>query len=153
MPKTCLNWTYSLGVSVSTTAHWRKYGQFDTIGQLQRFYAVCDLAFVGGSLVRHGGQNMLEPAAQGRAVVFGPHTWNFRTDVELLLQAEAAIQVPDRAALAREFARLFADDAARDRLGAAARGVITANQGATQRTLERISALLGAPMDAAEASG
>ena len=68
----------------------------DTIGQLQRFYAACDVAFVGGSLIPHGGQNMLEPAAQGRAVIFGPHTDNFRRDVELLLRADAAVQVRDR---------------------------------------------------------
>jgi 3-deoxy-D-manno-octulosonic-acid transferase len=72
----------------------------DTIGQLQRFYAACDIAFVGGSLIPHGGQNMLEPAAQGRATVFGPHTTNFRRDVELLLAADAVEQVADRGALA-----------------------------------------------------
>ena len=115
----------------------------DTIGLLQRFYAVADLAFVGGSLVPHGGQNMLEPAAQGRAVLFGPHTANFRTDVELLLQAGAAVQVADRQELGSRLRELIDDGAARARLGAAAKGVIANNQGATQRTLERIGELLG----------
>lgn len=117
----------------------------DTIGQLQRFYSACDVAFVGGSLIPHGGQNMLEPAAQGRAVIFGPHTANFRRDVELLLQAEAVVQVPDRATFARELARLFADPAWRARLGAAGRRVITDNRGATARTLELVGDLLGEP--------
>lgn len=115
----------------------------DTIGQLQRFYAACDVAFVGGSLIPHGGQNMLEPAAQGRAVIFGPHTANFRSDVDLLLQAGAVVQVADRAAFARELGRLLRDDAWCARLGAAARGVITQNQGATARTLELVADLLG----------
>ncbi|MGE3175415.1 MAG: 3-deoxy-D-manno-octulosonic acid transferase [Planctomycetota bacterium] len=118
----------------------------DTIGQLQRFYAACDIAFVGGSLVPHGGQNMLEPAAQGRAVVFGPHTFNFRTDVELLLRAEAAVQVADREQLAACLAELCRRVDLRDALGERARAVIRANQGATQRTLDHIGQLLGAPV-------
>ena len=117
----------------------------DTIGQLQRFYAACDVAFVGGSLVPHGGQNMLEPAAQGRATIFGPHTTNFRRDVELLLTAEAVVQVQDREAFARELDRLLRDDALRQALGDRARQVITDNQGATSRTLELVRDLLGTP--------
>ncbi len=115
----------------------------DAIGQLQRFYAACDLAFVGGSLVPHGGQNMLEPAAQGRAVVFGPHTFNFRTDVELLHRAEAAVQVADRVQLAEQLRDLIHRPDRRHDLGQRARAVIADNQGATQRTLDHIEALLG----------
>jgi 3-deoxy-D-manno-octulosonic-acid transferase len=115
----------------------------DTIGQLQRFYAACDVAFVGGSLIPHGGQNMLEPAAQGRAVIFGPHTTNFRRDVELLRTAEAVVQVPDRAAFARELGVLLRDGPRREALGARARAVIADNQGATERTLDLVTDLLG----------
>jgi 3-deoxy-D-manno-octulosonic-acid transferase len=115
----------------------------DVIGQLQRFYGACEIAFVGGSLVPHGGQNMLEPAAQGCAVVFGPHTFNFRTDVEVLLGAEAVLQVPGREGLAACLRDLLGSAALRRRLGERARAVIAANQGATQRTLERIAPLLG----------
>ncbi|MBK8096688.1 MAG: 3-deoxy-D-manno-octulosonic acid transferase [Planctomycetes bacterium] len=117
----------------------------DTIGQLQRFYAACDVAFVGGSLVPHGGQNMLEPAAQGRAVVFGPHTANFRTDVELLLREHAAIQVQDSAGLVTELRRLFGEADWRHRLGERAKRVIADNRGATERTLELIRPLLAMP--------
>ncbi|MBX3465261.1 MAG: 3-deoxy-D-manno-octulosonic acid transferase [Planctomycetes bacterium] len=120
----------------------------DTIGQLQGFYAAGDVAFVGGSLIPHGGQNMLEPAAQGLAVVFGPHTANFRQDVELLLAAGAVVQVPDRTAFAAELGRLLVDPSARAVLGARARQVIADNQGATVRTLERLQDLLG-PVPAA----
>lgn len=118
----------------------------DAIGHLQKFYAACDIAFVGGSLIPHGGQNMLEPAAQGRAVVFGPHTSNFRTDVELLLREEAAIRVADRDALGVELARLCADEGLRNALGNKARAVIAQNKGATARTLARLDDLLGAPV-------
>lgn len=116
----------------------------DTIGQLQRFYAACDLAFVGGSLIPHGGQNMLEPAAQGKATVFGPHTTNFRRDVELLLAADAVVQVLDRPALARAMATLLRDPARRAELGANAVRTILGNQGATARTLELVAGLFGA---------
>jgi 3-deoxy-D-manno-octulosonic-acid transferase len=121
----------------------------DTIGQLQQFYAACDVAFVGGSLVPHGGQNMLEPAAQGRAVIIGPHTMNFRRDVELLLSAEAVVQVPDRAAFAEQLGRLLRDAALRAHHGARAEAVIAENQGATARTLDLVADLLGPPAVAA----
>lgn len=117
----------------------------DTIGQLQRFYAACDVAFVGGSLIPHGGQNMLEPAAQGRATIFGPHTTNFRRDVELLLAAEAVVQVADRAAFGRELGRLLRDEGLRTTLGERARAVIADNRGATVRTLDLVQDLLGEP--------
>jgi 3-deoxy-D-manno-octulosonic-acid transferase len=117
----------------------------DTIGQLQRFYAACDVAFVGGSLIPHGGQNMLEPAALGCAVLFGPHTTNFRRDVELLLAAEAVIQVPSADVFAPALGALLADAPRRERLGARARQVIADNRGATERTLDLVADLLAAP--------
>lgn len=114
----------------------------DTIGQLQRFYGACDLAFVGGSLVPHGGQNMLEPSALGLPVVFGTHTFNFRSDVELLMQSRAAVQVRNPQELEAVLAELLNDPCQRQELGARARQVIERNLGATQRTLEQVSALL-----------
>ena len=115
----------------------------DVIGQLQGFYAACDVAFVGGSLVPHGGQNMLEPAAQGRATIFGPHTANFRRDVELLLAAGAVVQTPDRASFPAALAALVADPARQRELGERARAVIVDNRGATARTFELVAGLLG----------
>jgi len=116
----------------------------DTIGQLQRFYAACDVAFVGGSLVPHGGQNMLEPAALGRAVIFGPHTANFRRDVELLLAADAVIQVPDRPQFGVQLQALLSDEQMCQGYGERARQVITQNQGATARTLDLVADLVDA---------
>lgn len=117
----------------------------DTIGQLQRFYSACDVAFVGGSLIPHGGQNMLEPAAQQKATLFGPHTTNFRQDVELLLAAEAVVQVADRDAFGPALAALLVDPQRRLQLGQRAAEVIRRNQGATGRTLDLVTGLFGLP--------
>jgi 3-deoxy-D-manno-octulosonic-acid transferase len=116
----------------------------DVIGQLQRFYAACDVAFVGGSLVPHGGQNMLEPAALGRAVIFGPHTANFRRDVELLLAADAVVQVRDRPEFVEQLEVLLGDDKLCSEYGERARRVITQNQGATTRTFDLVVDLVDA---------
>ena len=62
----------------------------DTVGELERFYSIADLAVVGGSFVPHGGHNVLEPASLSKAVLFGPHTENFEDEVALLLEAQAA---------------------------------------------------------------
>lgn len=114
----------------------------DTIGQLEMFYAACDLAFVGGSLVPRGGQNMIEPAALGKAVVFGPHVDNFRADVAMLASARAAVQVGDDEELEARLVELLADPRARRELGARAVELIRRNQGATDRTLDMLAPLL-----------
>lgn len=113
----------------------------DTIGELERVYALADLVFVGGSLVPHGGQNMLEPAAQGKAVLFGPHTDNFDQEAALLLAAGACRKVADAAELERELARLLADAAERERMGRAGMEAVAAQRGATRLTLAALEAL------------
>ena len=125
----------------------------DTIGHLEAFYGACDVAFVGGSLVPHGGQNMLEPAALGRAVLFGPNTWNFRADVELLLAAEAVLQIGGRNELDAALLRLLGDPALRAALGERAVALIRENQGATARTLELIAPLLDRSLGSIDAHG
>ena len=65
----------------------------DTMGELERLYEAADIAFVGGSLIPHGGQNILEPAARGKPVVFGPSMENFPSAGELLLTAGAAVRI------------------------------------------------------------
>lgn len=114
----------------------------DTIGHLEKFYAACDVAFIGGSLIPRGGQNMVEAAAMGKAVMFGPHVSNFRKDVQLLLEADAACQVQDRADLRVRLAVLLADDSLRQGLGERAVALIQHNQGSTERTLEQLDPLL-----------
>jgi len=109
----------------------------DTIGELGALWGLADLAFVGGSLDgRRGGQNMIEPAAYGAAVVFGPHVWNFRDTAQRLVRAGAAVQVDDDAGLRVRVRRLLADAAARARMGEAARRFVRSQQGATERTLD-----------------
>lgn len=110
----------------------------DTIGELESVYALADLVYVGGSLVAHGGQNMLEPAAQGRAVVYGPHVHNFVQEAALLESAGAALRVADAAELERTFRELLADAPRRGRMGAFGLEVVAAQKGATKLTLEAL---------------
>jgi 3-deoxy-D-manno-octulosonic-acid transferase len=115
----------------------------DTIGELGAVWGLADVAFVGGSLDgRRGGQNMIEPAAYGAAVVFGPHVWNFKDAVARLLAAEAAVQVGDAAALEAVAHRLVNDPAERQRRGTAARRLVRLQQGATERTVELLGRLM-----------
>jgi 3-deoxy-D-manno-octulosonic-acid transferase len=115
----------------------------DTIGELGALWGLADVAFVGGSLDgRRGGQNMIEPAAYGAAVVFGPHVWNFRDTAERLVMAGGALQIADSQALEQEVTRLLANPAERARLGKAARAFVAAQQGATEKTVELLNGLL-----------
>jgi 3-deoxy-D-manno-octulosonic-acid transferase len=115
----------------------------DTIGELGALWGLADVAFVGGSLDgRRGGQNMIEPAAYGAAVLFGPHVWNFRETATRLLQAAAAIQVGDASALEQALERLLNAPAERQRLGTAAQELVRSQQGATERTIHCLDQLL-----------
>jgi 3-deoxy-D-manno-octulosonic-acid transferase len=114
----------------------------DTIGELGALWGLADVAFVGGSLDgKRGGQNMIEPAAYGSAVVFGPHVWNFRDTAGRLTEAGGALQVGDAAELEAVVLRLLADPAERQRLGQAARRLVLRQQGATERTVEVLGQL------------
>ncbi|MHC4077018.1 MAG: 3-deoxy-D-manno-octulosonic acid transferase [Planctomycetota bacterium] len=114
----------------------------DTIGHLENFYGACDVAFVGGSLIPHGGQNMLEPAALGKAVLFGPHVHNFRMDVHQLLRADAARQASGLEDLDQKLEELLVDRELRSGLGERAVALIRRNQGSTDRTLEELVGML-----------
>ncbi|MGH8622969.1 MAG: lipid IV(A) 3-deoxy-D-manno-octulosonic acid transferase, partial [Burkholderiales bacterium] len=81
----------------------------DSMGEMFAYYAACDVAFIGGSLVPLGGQNLIEACAVGKPVLIGPSIYNFAEAAELALRAGAAIQVPDSAALVREAERLLRD--------------------------------------------
>ncbi len=115
----------------------------DTFGELGALWGLADVAFVGGSLDgKRGGQNMIEPAAYGAAVLFGPHTWNFKDTVARLVEQKAAIQVADAMGLERETLRLLADPHSRRQLGHAAQRFVLSQQGATERTLQALDELL-----------
>jgi len=116
----------------------------DTIGELRNVWGLADIAFVGGSLDgQRGGQNMIEPAAYGAAVTFGPHVWNFRATVDQLLASGGAIQVEDSAHLEAVIRQLL-DSSIRSRLGQAAQSFVLSQQGATERTLDIVNHYLPA---------
>jgi 3-deoxy-D-manno-octulosonic-acid transferase len=108
----------------------------DTMGELARIYGVADVVFVGGSLIPHGGQNMMEPAGLGKAVLFGTHIGNFREPVDALLDGRGAVMVRDEAELERELTRLFSDVEASASMGARAREVVLSHRGSTARMLD-----------------
>jgi 3-deoxy-D-manno-octulosonic-acid transferase len=107
----------------------------DTIGELGAIYSVADVVFVGGSLIPHGGQNMMEPAGLGKAVVFGPSVENFRESVDLLLGEGAAIRVGDGEGLAGALRDLLTNRERAREIGRRARHVVERNQGASLRNL------------------
>jgi 3-deoxy-D-manno-octulosonic-acid transferase len=117
----------------------------DSIGELAHLFHVADVVFVGGSLVDHGGHNILEPAVHGKPIVFGPYMQNFAEIAEAFLNNQAALEIRDAAELAEVFVRLVGDSVERARLGAAARALVEANRGAKPRTLDAIAQLLPPP--------
>ena len=119
---------------------------WDTIGELAAVWGLADLAYVGGSLTPgRGGQNMLEPAAYGAAVLFGPHTENFRSIVESLMRQGAAVVVPSAEGLRAAVMRLLDQPEERRELGERAREAVIAEQGATQRTLAALASFVPKP--------
>jgi 3-deoxy-D-manno-octulosonic-acid transferase len=115
----------------------------DTIGELGAIWGLADVGFVGGSLDgKRGGQNMVEPAAYGAAVTFGPHVWNFRDIATRLVQAGGAVQVENAEQLEETVRRFLADPTLREQTGAAARAFVLSQQGATVRTVELLGHLL-----------
>jgi 3-deoxy-D-manno-octulosonic-acid transferase len=116
----------------------------NSTGELKSFYEVADVVFVGKSLTAKGGQNPIEPAALGKAIVLGPNMQNFASMVRALLTKEAVLQVLDAAALESALADLLADGARRAELGARALAVVRENLGATERTVEFLLHRLGA---------
>jgi 3-deoxy-D-manno-octulosonic-acid transferase len=114
----------------------------DTVGELATLFQIATVVFLGGSLVSAGGHNVLEPAAWGKPVVFGPHMENFAEIAELFLSNRAALQIPSAGALEPTLSSLLGDSVQRAALGAAARALVEANRGATQRSLTVIAELL-----------
>jgi 3-deoxy-D-manno-octulosonic-acid transferase len=108
----------------------------DTIGELARFYALCDVAFVGGSLVDWGGHNFLEPAFYGKPIFFGRHMKNFAVLADTFLSKGAARAVESNEELIRMFR--FEDEESLRAMGRKAAALLASLSGATERTLEAI---------------
>jgi 3-deoxy-D-manno-octulosonic-acid transferase len=105
----------------------------DSVGELRRVYSAGTVCFVGGSLVSRGGQNLMEPAAAGRPVLFGPRTENFADAALSLLEAGAGFRISDGASLAATFRRLLSDPAACEEAGRRGRDLVARNRGAAER--------------------
>ena len=106
----------------------------DSMGELQAYYRVVDVALIGGSLLPFGGQNLIEATAAGCPVLLGPHMENFALASEMALAAGAALRLKDARDLLELLPRLCEDENERRRMGAAGRDFTTSNQGAVQNT-------------------
>jgi 3-deoxy-D-manno-octulosonic-acid transferase len=121
----------------------------DTMGELLAYYAAADVAFVGGSLLPLGGQNLIEPIALGRPTLFGPHMFNFAEAARGALAAGAAVEVADAAHLAAEVAALLGDAARRDAMHQAALSFHAAHAGALERLWTWLAPRLASAVDGA----
>lgn len=108
----------------------------DTIGELGRLYSLADVVFVGGSFVKVGGHNILEPAAHGKPILVGPHMFNFRDIFEILSRRGACIMNANQKDFEKTVFQLLHDPARIKRMGIAALEVVRENQGATQRNID-----------------
>jgi len=117
----------------------------DSMGEMAAYYGAADVAFVGGSLLPFGGQNLIEPIAQGVPTLVGPHTFNFAEVASQAVEAGAALRVADASALVAEAAALLADDARRASMRERALAFHAAHRGATERTWRWLAAALDRP--------
>ena len=131
----------------------------DSIGELRSVYSLASIVFVGGSIAKTGGHNILEPAAVGSCVITGAHTYNFQLIVETFAKAGAIVQLPrmsDSEAtleLANVISQLLADPDKRKELGTLARRLVNENRGATERTLQLLTPILSNPASIVEPVG
>lgn len=116
----------------------------DSMGELLLFFAAADVAFIGGSLIPHGGHNPLEASAQRVPVLFGPYMFNFELIAKLLLEAGAAREVGDSGQLADSVMNWLADPAARNIAGERGAAVVEANKGARDAVLAMVADALKA---------
>jgi 3-deoxy-D-manno-octulosonic-acid transferase len=114
----------------------------DTLGELAACWGLADIAFVGGSLTSRGGQNMIEPAGYGAAVLFGPHTHNFRDVVDLLLTHHAATVVSNFDQLYDRVREFLKNPHTAQQVGRVAQQLVLDQQGATETTSQLLSAML-----------
>lgn len=114
----------------------------DTIGELRSFYSLGDIAFVGGSLVKVGGHNLVEPAAMRKPVIFSRYMFNFKEISEALLSAGGGIMVKDKEELYVQIDNLLSDKELARSMGERAFSVIEMNSGAAQKTIDAVGRLI-----------
>lgn len=115
----------------------------DTLGELERVYGLADISFVGGSLVPLGGHNLLEPAAFGSPVLFGPHTFNFEQMARHLLTTGGGVRISDEETLYAAVSAWLGDESQRRAAGAAALAFVEDNRGNVRRVIAQIEAIQG----------
>lgn len=114
----------------------------DSMGEMFAYYAACDCAFIGGSLLPLGGQNLIEACALGKPVLVGEHTFNFLQATEQAIKGGAALRVADASSLLVEGARLLLDATLRETMGAHAAAFAAHHRGATARTVELLQRVI-----------
>src|SRR6266542_37565 len=120
----------------------------DSIGELHSVYSLASIVFVGGSIAKSGGHNILEPAAVGAAIVTGAHTRNFDAIVKAFVKESAIIQLPSlpdselQIELKHVFTQLLSDSLRRQELGQRAKTLVEENLGATERTLTLLDTII-----------
>lgn len=114
----------------------------DSMGEMFAYYAACDIAFIGGSLLPLGGQNLIEAAALGKPILVGPHTFNFAEATEHAIQAGAALRVADAAELEKTLGDLFRSPQRMRAMSAAALGFADMHRGAAERLMKLIGPYL-----------
>jgi 3-deoxy-D-manno-octulosonic-acid transferase len=114
----------------------------DSMGEMFAYYAACDVAFVGGSLLPLGGHNLIEASAVGKPVLIGPHTFNFADAADNAIAAGGALRVVDGADLCVQAIRLLDDAATRSTMGERARHFAQQHGGATARTMALLKPLI-----------
>jgi len=114
----------------------------NTLGELDRIYGLCEISFVGGSMVPIGGHNLLEPASFGIPVLFGPHTHNFVLMSQLLIEAGGGKRVEDGDELFETVKELLSDPDKAERMGRKAHRFVETNRGALNRVMDQIQTYL-----------
>lgn len=119
----------------------------DSMGEMFAYYAACDVAFIGGSLLPFGGQNLIEASAVGRPVLIGPYTYNFEQATELALAAGAALRIENANELQQKIQELFGQPQRLAKMGSAGLQFVKSNTGATEKALNLIQQQLNAALN------
>lgn len=114
----------------------------DSMGEMFAYYAACDLAFIGGSLLPFGGQNLIEACAVGKPVFIGPHTYNFAQASQLAVECGAAVRIQNSADLAQGLQNLLANPGQLTKIGLAGLNFVRNHRGATEQALQHITRFL-----------
>jgi 3-deoxy-D-manno-octulosonic-acid transferase len=110
----------------------------DSMGEMFAYYAACDIALIGGSLLPFGGQNLIEACAVGKPVIIGAHTFNFEQASQLAVAGGAAVRINDPAELAQTLQKLLSEPERMSAMGQAGKVFVNANRGATERASQCI---------------